>query len=451
MKNKMNRNNLGFTLVEILFAVSILLILALASASLAKLSSDSNRYADRKNAQSSLAQLTIENLRHANSCDRAMGPASGLSLTVDDTLIRQSGATGGWPLTVRIAGLNSGPSMTGDTMSNTMILPLKRLRVDELKLADAIEIELTATERTYLTSVYLTTSDVGGISHKPILVGTLTLKTSLATGAVIGCETTTSASIKNTCEDIGCTYNAALTPACRCSRTQVVCAAPGYMPVAFSADGLPDCRPIGGDVQCPPGEWLIGVGIDWHKCGPAPTPAPAPTPGSCVINVENLYTDFDGVVGTLCTEQVCAATNYIAPAYGGTGSLDNLKPCALAGNGETCLSSARYLTGNNCNISSRCEIYTTVCGAAAPTPMPTPAPTSTPAATSTPTPAPTPPVACYMRSETFWYNATDCDSVAKFNATLAACQAALESPTACNMSPDCSAVLVGEPMAVYCP
>lgn len=266
-------------------AVVILLVLALASASLAKLASDGNRYADRKNAQSALAQLTVENLRHANSCDKAIGPGSGLGLTVDDTLIRQPGTTGGWPLTVKIAGLNSGPSMTGDTMSNATILPLKRLRVEELKLAEAVELETTATDRTYLAAIFLRTADVGGISHKPILVGTVTLKTELATGAVISCETSKSASIKNTCEDIGCTYNAALTPACRCSRTQVVCAAPGYMPVAFTADGLPDCRPIGGDVQCPPGEFLIGVGIDWHKCGPAPTtvaagPPPPPPPPS---------------------------------------------------------------------------------------------------------------------------------------------------------------------------
>ena len=270
--------NSGFTLIETMFAVAILLVLALASASLAKLASDGNRYADRKNAQSALAQLTIENLRHANSCDKAIGPGSGLGLTIDDTLIRQPGSTGGWPLTVKIAGLNSGPSMTGDTMSNTTILPLKRLRVEELKLAEAVELETTATDRTYLAAIFLRTADVGGISHKPILVGTVTLKTELATGAVISCETSKSASIKNTCEDIGCTYNAALTPACRCSRTRVVCAAPGYMPVAFTADGLPDCRPIGGDVQCPPGEFLIGVGIDWHKCGPAPTTVAGATP-----------------------------------------------------------------------------------------------------------------------------------------------------------------------------
>ena len=58
-------NNSGFSLVEILFAMTILLGLALASVSLAKLSSDGNRYADRKSAQSSLAQLTIENLRQS--------------------------------------------------------------------------------------------------------------------------------------------------------------------------------------------------------------------------------------------------------------------------------------------------------------------------------------------------------------------------------------------------
>ena len=275
----------GFSLVELLIAVSILATVALAAAGVATMMSKANDYSEYKNEQQALAQIILGNLSHSNNCRDALN-----GQTVDQTLIQQKSTVGGWPITLTIPNIKSNADMLGTTIHDTSLLPMRKLKVRSLRFADSVTIKGSpGIPSTYLASLILGTDEINGKAQKEILVGTFTIATDAA-GVIQSCQSTTNSAYSQTCQDMGCIYNAAAVapaPACSCLRAQVVCAAPGYLPVAFSADGLPDCRPVGGQVQCPAGEFLVGVGVDWYKCGPlpsttpTPTPVPSPTAGVC--------------------------------------------------------------------------------------------------------------------------------------------------------------------------
>jgi prepilin-type N-terminal cleavage/methylation domain-containing protein len=293
----------GFSLIEVMMGVALLSLVILASAAMTGWSSQVAASASRKAQAEAIGKLVSSTLSFDNSCAGAIGAASP---TVQNsgllaTRIQQSGAapagSNGWEFQIYLNGINSGAAMTGTVIGsaavapdNYQILPV-RLQVDSLRLADATLLNSGVTDK-YVANIYMKLSEVGGVSFKGEMLGSLVLISDHATGVIQSCKSASAPDFSAACTGMGCTYNSAAAVPCQCPRNQVICAAPGYYAVGFTADGLPDCRPAGGS-SCPTGEYLAGFGIDYVECvkdpnggtptpTPAPTPTPSPTPAGCV-------------------------------------------------------------------------------------------------------------------------------------------------------------------------
>lgn len=259
----------GFTITELIVVVAILSIVCVVGAAIAVNSQRASSYADRKNESVALGRQIIENLRFDSSCTQALGYPSVTQAGNPDT---EMITPAGWEIKVKLEGIKSGTGMSGTEIGsvapNNLILG-KRLAVKSLKLADGILLDSTAGIDRYLATVYLQTSEIGGITHRAQMLGTLTLRLN-ASNQIQNCQSITTDAFVNACTDMGCTYNGALTPPCRCKRSQVVCSAPGFYATSFNAEGVPVCEPAGGGI-CPTGEYLAGFGIDEIQCTKAPT------------------------------------------------------------------------------------------------------------------------------------------------------------------------------------
>ncbi len=266
----------GFSLIEVMMGVALLSVVILASASVTRWSSDVALSASRKAQADAIDKLVSSTLSFDNTC---LGAIGGPSPTVQDssslaTHIAQSGSaalgSNGWEFQIYLNGINSGPAMSGSVIgsvaaapSNYQILPV-RLQVDSLRLADATLLSTGATDK-YVANLYMKLTEIGGIALQDRLLGSLVLVADHSTGVIQSCKSSSAPDFSAACDGMGCTYNGAAAVPCQCPRNQVICAAPGYYAVGFTADGIPDCRPAGGS-SCPAGEYLAGFGIDYVEC-----------------------------------------------------------------------------------------------------------------------------------------------------------------------------------------
>lgn len=276
--------NKGFSLTETLLAILLLSISVLVVASLTQLSQNSGKYSETKNQQEQLGATIFQHLQYDNSCRNAIGSASGLNLQISPTLFASklnqpfdpANANGGWEFSMNIPGIGSGPAMNGNTIDSgaNNLLMARRLQINRLRLADAVTYTEAGITK-YVATVYLQVSEINGMPMRPQMLGSILIETNGAND-ITTCSATNSEALQNVCTDMGCVYNAAQSPPCRCIRTTRICTAPGYYPVAFKS-GVADCRPLGGEDCANPGSYLTGVGIEKSICSDAPSAATTTT------------------------------------------------------------------------------------------------------------------------------------------------------------------------------
>ena len=278
----------GFNTLEMMVGLAILAVVILAGASLAQVANKSTQYADRKQELQSLSQMIIERLKNGPSCISAL---QGQSIAGTNTngkgnaygnsgkSLRTAGDTRQFAM--YLPGIRAGSAMNIDYIDPTasqadrQILP-RRLEIKELGFGDGILLTTVPNEK-YLVNIYLQADEIGGMSFKRQLIGSTTITVDAA-DKITACEAMPADAMKTVCESdtgMGCVWDPNTQPNCRCLRSQILCAAPGYYPVSFES-GVPNCRPLGGKT-CAAGEYLVGVGIDEVICAPAPTTCPTGT------------------------------------------------------------------------------------------------------------------------------------------------------------------------------
>jgi hypothetical protein len=274
----LNQNGMGMT--EILVALFLIALAAIFGADVSILSSRSSQYSDSKNEEAALSEAIYNRFKYTNTCDQSFGASSGMNMLVSpaNQALMFTNSTTGWPIKMVMPNLQAGVGMNLNVLDETLpvasrsIFP-KKLVLEKLRLANGALLTTTATQNTYAADIYVQFSQLNGIQLKERNIGTVIITSDIATGAVVTCNSISDVTIQSTCAQMGCTYIPANPEPCQCFRSQVVCAAPGYFPVAFSAEGVPDCRQVGGDV-CPAGEFLTEFGIDFISCAPSPVCPP---------------------------------------------------------------------------------------------------------------------------------------------------------------------------------
>jgi prepilin-type N-terminal cleavage/methylation domain-containing protein len=293
-------NHSGFTLIEIAIASAIISLAAIIVASIIKHGAEQRAYSEKRVATVALASTINESLRIIEACDRTLGASSSVNAQiVNEGQLQQDGsvATNGWQIALALPEIHTGVAMTGTTLSATApnnIIPERRLQIDSLKLADGRRLPDVGLNRRYIATIYLKTSEIGGMPFRENPIGSTIITIDQGTGRGAPGGGATSSSFQNTCVEMGCTFDPLQTPPCRCLRSQVVCSAPGAVPVAFTSEGYPTCIQTGGEDSCPAGEYLAGFGIGYKECVALPTaaatPTPAPTPscpaGSCCYRAD---------------------------------------------------------------------------------------------------------------------------------------------------------------------
>jgi type II secretory pathway pseudopilin PulG len=265
------RNERGFTYVEAMLVSGLILILAYTGAQVLNTTSRATMSTDRRLAANAVAGKIAEALRYERTCTDALGPASGVPIQFNGTIPAER------DVALHIKNIQAGPELNKEIIQGSNVtnpvggssadLPIARIRLNELKLTDAVDLDPNPDDdpatKQVLYSVRMSITDLNGENAlKEKIVGSVILNvdTSGASWPVTSCVAPTVATLKPVCEGMGCTYDDAQMPPCRCLASVAVCATPGYFPVAFKS-GVPDCRPLGGDT-CPGTTFLVGVGIE---------------------------------------------------------------------------------------------------------------------------------------------------------------------------------------------
>ncbi len=268
----------GFSYVEVMLVSALILVLAYTGAQVLSTTNRATSNTDRRLAANSVAGIIAEALRYETSCTDALGPASGVPLQFNGSVPAQR------HIALRIKNIQAGGDMTGEIIHGSVTgsptggstdLPAARLRFIELKLTDALDLDPTPDDdplvKQVLYSVRMSVTDFNNeqsIREKIMGSVILNIDTSGASWPVTNCLAPTVETLKPVCEGMGCVYDAAQMPPCRCLAALAVCSTPGYFPIAFK-NGVPDCRPLGGDT-CPGTSFLVGVGIERNICAPVP-------------------------------------------------------------------------------------------------------------------------------------------------------------------------------------
>jgi hypothetical protein len=282
------KNQGGFSYVEVMLVSGLILVLAYTGAQVLNTTNRATGSTDRRLAANAVAGKIAEALRYEASCTDALGPASGVPLQLNGSVPAERN------IALHVKNIQAGPDMTSEYIKGEVLesaappssstdLPAARIRLKELKLTDAVDLDPTPddnpAEKQVLYSVRMSITDLNGengIKQKIIGSVILNVNTTGASWPVVSCVAPTVETLKPVCEGMGCIYDAAQTPPCRCIASVAVCATPGYFPVAFK-NGIPDCRPLGGDT-CPGTTFLVGVGIERNICSPVPLDSGSASP-----------------------------------------------------------------------------------------------------------------------------------------------------------------------------
>ena len=356
----------GFNTIELLVGVAILSIVIAAGATLAQVAERANNYPDRKMELLSLSSYIMENLKNEKTCTSALAGnnldtkpnSSGKGNAYGNQSKGISGSTGR-KLVLNIPNLQVGTNMQGTVWDpdaaviDKQILP-RRLQINDISLRDGILLNNDGTNKTYLGNVYLEAEEIGGVSFKPQMIGTITLITNL-NDDLSECQAVPSNALAAACSGsngMGCIWDPNTQPNCRCLIVQEVCAAPGYYPTSFEKRvgedfARPVCTPLGGGSCTNADEFLTGIGLGKTYCGPVPTTCPAGSSttgaGNPVAGLIRCKCDLAGQ--TYITGTGCAAA---APICNGGSSLSNTGGPAASPAGCFCAVGQTW-DGANCN------------------------------------------------------------------------------------------------------
>jgi hypothetical protein len=276
------RNFKGYSTIELLISLGLLVAVSLSAATLTQIANRSSSYADSKLEAQALGNLFIEHLKNASSCGNALGSGSGLSNRAfgGNGDIRNTYNTGAH-VQLRIPRLQAGPSMSSDTINpdapnaeDRQILA-RKMQVNGIRLAEGLQVDADASSFTFMANVYLDAQPLDGMSLRPQHIGTVNVVTDTA-GTITSCQSQAPTVASEICSQMGCTFDAAQTPPCRCTVSFQYCFPISRYPIRFEG-GRPHCEPLGSGEPCPANQYLTAVGIGHQVCAPAPSTCPAGT------------------------------------------------------------------------------------------------------------------------------------------------------------------------------
>ena len=263
---KFRLNQQGMSLTEVLIAVGLVGVLALAGANISSLFLNAPKYAENSQALINLSETIRQRLLFVNTCNTAIGTSSGQNQGTMDLTAMQAGTQ---EITMQIPGLQAGTSLSGNTIALGVSIFPRRLKINSLHLEHVRALPNSA----YLADLVMQSQSTTGMGFRPMTVATVQFYlTGTAPNMSIGdCIGISFAIEKNSCETMGCKWDPTATPNCQCTTFDLLCAA-GQVPTGFSG-GRPICNRF--NFACNPNQYLIGMDLSSANCGAVAAAAPA--------------------------------------------------------------------------------------------------------------------------------------------------------------------------------
>lgn len=247
----MMKNQLGLTLIEILVVLGILSASFLVSAEVLNQMNKSVRHPEAQVNLGGLSTVIRETLRFNSICQQAFSPMTGV--TRDSVIANQN-------ITLRLPGILADGTPGDDVL--TIGSRAQGLVIERLRFVNAVSIETTPDKIFAQVELGARVASTG-LALKPYISGGFFFK--VAGGVIQSCESSGDDPVP-LCQEMGCTWNPAVTPSCNCQPVDLTCPPQQFL-TGVDGSGKPICTPLGSGV-CPPGEYLRGVSIGANDCVP---------------------------------------------------------------------------------------------------------------------------------------------------------------------------------------
>lgn len=283
------KESAGYTLTEILIVLGVLSISALIYAQVSTQLDKSVRFPEAQINLGAVATAIRETVKYQSTCESALGGA------VNSAIVPANILAGTQELNIRIPGILADGAPADDILTqNTRV---QHLLLTNFRTINSVDLgggkffsELQLHARIFPTGMQLKPTTVGALFYT--VVG----------GQIASCDSLTDDPVP-LCEEMGCTWNPAASPACQCSPIDLSCPPQQFL-TGVNASGGPICTALGAG-PCPPNTYLRGVGIGTNDCqplNPIPWGTPAVLTGVCGEANGGTYPDAAtaNAVGPLC-------------------------------------------------------------------------------------------------------------------------------------------------------
>ena len=266
--NKYSFSKLGFSLIETMTAVAVTGIVLLAASQVATYVNHQVQKTVSLNQQMQIENVVAEHMNYSDSCTKAIGyeaPNGGVVLSGTNW----QNSTG-YPVQLYIPGVDSGTSMTGNTISEVPgngdnILPALGVKIYSLRIADAYNVSASglnpqtpAGTSQYIAKLIMQVGPLNGSGPMgpEEVVNILTLDVKNGSNQVYLCRGGVTQSQAEVCQAFDCTYNS--NGSCTCPQYAHGCSNGYEIPISIDANGQFNCiMPQG---TCGTNQYLSGIG-----------------------------------------------------------------------------------------------------------------------------------------------------------------------------------------------